>query len=668
MAEAEDVLQDAARHATIFVRDLWLRHRPPASGVEGVTLRDLSRRLDLLAQAVFGRAFALRQADPPAPPTLLDKLFRRGEGIRVQQALPATDGHTIWLPPSLPFGQTPSDITGYRLTLLQQATRAMRGSAEVWSSLSHPVEQALFLVLEADAADAALVRMLPGVAGALQRWRQQALSARPALTALPLHRRPLEAVVQRVLAQEVSDTRWMPVDAVWRRACSEARALPEVPAGRLLYRDLWTGEFRRPAPPATPLRPGDAQADDALATPARSARLPRSPTVREAPEDEDDKRPGAWMIQTAQPHEQAEDPIGMQRPTDRDEATAAEEFADALSELPQARLVATPSRPKEVLLSEDPPASRARLASPGGHTASAGRYRYPEWDYRRQAYAEGAVTVHVREAPEGPQAWVDATLARNQGLLGLVRRRFEMLQAHRMRLYRQLDGEEPDLNACVEAWADLRAGRPMPTHLYQTVRPARRDMAVLILTDVSGSTDGWLSADRRVIDVEREALLLVSRALENLRERHALQAFSGEGPHGVTVRVLKDFDEHRSDLVARRIASLEPEHHTRAGAALRHATASLMRQPAHHRLLLLLSDGKPNDIDDYEGRYGVEDMRQAVTEARLQGIHPFCLTVDRQAAAYLPQVFGPHHYAMLPRPERLPLVLLGWMKRLAGSG
>ncbi|AWI55554.1 hypothetical protein DEH84_18400 (plasmid) [Aquabacterium olei] len=667
MAEAEDVLQDAARHATIFVRDLWRRHRPPASRVEGIPLRDVSRRLDLLAHAVFGRAFALRQADPPAPATLLDKLFRRGEGVRVQQALPATDGHTIWLPAILPLGREPADITPYRLALLQQAMRAVRGSAAVWSSLNHPVEQALFLVLEADAADAALVRMLPGVAAALHNWRQQALSARPPPAALPAHRQPLEAVVRRILAQPVSQCKTMPVEAVWREARHAARTLPDAPPGRLLYRDLWTGEFRRPAP-AAPMRPGDPQADGLPPAPARSARLPRSPTVREAPDDEDDTRQGAWMVQTAQPHEQAEDPIGMQRPTDRDDTTAAEEFADALSELPQARLVATPSRPKEVLLSDDLPASRARAAPPSRDPGTAGRYRYPEWDYRSQTYVESAVTVHVSEAPEGPQAWVDATLARNQGLLSLVRRRFEMLQAQRLRLYRQLDGEEPDLNACVEAWADLRAGRPMPTHLYQTVRPARRDMAVLILTDISGSTDGWLSAHRRVIDVEREALLLVSRALESMRERHALQAFSGEGPRGVVVRVLKDFDEHRSDLVARRIASLEPEHYTRAGAALRHATATLMQQPAHHRLLLLLSDGKPNDIDDYEGRYGVEDMRQATTEARLQGIHPFCLTVDRQAAAYLPQVFGPHHYAMLPRPERLPIVLLEWMKRLAGSG
>jgi nitric oxide reductase NorD protein len=667
MAEAEDVLQDAARHATIFVRDLWRRHRPTASRVDGLALRDVSRRLDLLAHAVFGRAFALRQADPPAPATLLDKLFRRGEGVRVQHALPATDGHTIWLPATLPFGRDPADITPYRLALLQQAMRAVRGSAEVWSSLSHPVEQALFLVLEADAADAALARMLPGVAADLHSRRQHALSARPPLATLPAHRQPLEAVVRRILAQPMSQTQPMSVETVLRHARHEARALPDVPPGRLLYRDLWTGEFRRPAT-AAPMRAGDPQAETPSPTPARSARLPRSPTVREAPENEDDTRQGAWMVQTAQPHEQAEDPIGMQRPTDRDDATAAEEFADALSELPQARLVATPSRPKEVLLSEDLPASRSKAALPDRAPGTTGRHRYPEWDYRRQAYVEGAVTVHVSDAPEGPQAWVDATLAQNRALLHLVRRRFEMLQAQRLRLYRQLDGEEPDLNACVEAWADLRAGRPMPTHLYQTVRPARRDMAVLILTDVSGSTDGWLSAHRRVIDVEREALLLVSRALESMRERHALQAFSGEGPHGVVVRVLKDFDEQRSDLVARRIASLEPEHNTRAGAALRHATATLMQQPAHHRLLLLLSDGKPNDIDDYEGRYGVEDMRQATTEARLQGIHPFCLTVDRQAATYLPQVFGPHHYAMLPRPERLPVVLLEWMKRLAASG
>jgi nitric oxide reductase NorD protein len=90
-----------------------------------------------------------------------------------------------------------------------------------------------------------------------------------------------------------------------------------------------------------------------------------------------------------------------------------------------------------------------------------------------------------------------------------------------------------------------------------------------------------------------------------------------------------------------------------------------MRQPARHRLLLLLSDGKPNDEDDYEGRYGVEDMKRAVIEARLQDIFPFCLTIDRSAAGYLPYVFGPSQYALLPRPELLPSALLEWMRRLS---
>jgi nitric oxide reductase NorD protein len=230
-----------------------------------------------------------------------------------------------------------------------------------------------------------------------------------------------------------------------------------------------------------------------------------------------------------------------------------------------------------------------------------------------------------------------------------------------------VDGEEIDLDACVESAADFQAGLPRAERLYQTLRPARREMALALLIDVSGSTDAWVSGNRRIIDVEREALLLVCIALEAMRERYTVQAFSGEGPGAVTVRSVKAFDEHHGEQVSRRIAALEPERYTRVGAALRHVTAMLMREPARHRLLLLLSDGKPNDVDRYEGRYGVEDMRQAVLEARLQGIAPFCLTVDRAAASYLTGVFGASQYALLPRPELLPTALLDWLRRLASA-
>ena len=127
---------------------------------------------------------------------------------------------------------------------------------------------------------------------------------------------------------------------------------------------------------------------------------------------------------------------------------------------------------------------------------------------------------------------------------------------------------------------------------------------------------------------------------------------------------MRDFDDRVSAPVHARIAALEPDRYTRTGAALRHASALLSRLDAQHRLLLLLSDGKPNDIDHYEGRYGVADLRRAVAEAILQGIHPFCLTVDRQAPKYLPRVFGPGRYAVLQHTERLPLVVLQVLRRL----
>lgn len=150
-------------------------------------------------------------------------------------------------------------------------------------------------------------------------------------------------------------------------------------------------------------------------------------------------------------------------------------------------------------------------------------------------------------------------------------------------------------------------------------------------------------------------------------EPYSVIAFSGEGRHAVSVRQIKGFNEHYSNDIALRISALEPERYTRTGAALRHATANLMKMPAAHRLLLLLSDGKPNDNDDYEGRYGVEDMHMAVTEARLQNIFPFCLTIDRHAANYLPRIFGNNQYALLPKPEQLPKALLDWMKRLVAN-
>lgn len=673
MPEAEEVITDAARHATIYARELWQRHGRKETGPRRLGLRDVAQRLDLIITAVFGTSFPLRVAQPPAPATFLTKVFKRGEGPRVEVAVPANDGISIWLPSMLSAIGNDLALERYRVLALQQAMRVQRGSARMVEKLNEPLQRAVFTVIEADAADKALLNLLPGTRPQLEALRSAALSLRPSLSRFPEYRRPLEEFVRALLGNESS----YPAPASPAESLELAKAFSEEIGRRsprmgkenqlMLFRDLWTGELYLPPKGSKESRHENAPDSDKQAfNRPRSATLTRRPEVREAPEDEDDNKQGAWMIQTSQPHEQVEDPVGMQRPTDRDENTAAEEFADSLSELPEARLVSTPGRPKEVLLSEDAPVSRARqVSSPAAGPTS--RLQYPEWNYRSAAYIEAGATVHLLPPEDGPQAWVDSTLNEYRSMLQVVRRRFEMLRAQRVRLRKQLEGEEIDLQAYIEGLSDFKAGLPMPQALYQTWRSATRNMAIVLLMDVSGSTDGWISANKRIIDVEREALLLVSIALQGLGEPYAVLAFSGEGPHGVTIRAIKSFEETHNNDVAKRISALEPEHYTRAGAAIRHATTVLMSQPARHRLLLLLSDGKPNDIDDYEGRYGVEDMRQAVTEAKLQGINPFCLTIDRQAASYLPAVFGAHQYALLPRPDLLPTVLLEWMKRLVAA-
>jgi len=732
MAEAEDVLNDVARHATIHIRRLWLKHRGKDEGPRPISLPEVRQRIDLLIHAAHGFSLPLRVAHVPARPTMLTRIFRRHDVRQSGFAVPCTDGRSLWLPmelavpvpatASLPsVSSTPprrparntraqdqaaaaltdlpceddspgatataSPLDQYRRTTgelfrtiaLQQTCRVLRGSADHVAAAPCPRSLALYLVLEAQASDEHLLQELPGMATGINRLRRWALSLRPAVASLPPGSRHIESLVQQILSsdagQPVRGLPW-PVSPNPQESLEIASWLlrqhggdAKIPHSQALFKDGWTGELL-PAPPGG-LRGASVEGQSAegmdLEPPARSAHMPRSPKERKADDGEDEKEEGTWMIQTAEPLEKAEDPMGTQRPTDRDEETASEEFADALSELPEARLVSSPTPAKEVLLSDDTP-DRKNLARSETSEETTPRIHYPEWDYRINGYHHPGTTVHLLPPQHGPEAWIERTLARHRSMLDTIRRRFEMLRADRVWLRRRLDGDEIDIDAYTEARADTRAGLPMPQALYSQQRRQARNIAIVLLVDVSGSTDSYLANAHRIIDVEREALLLVAIALQHMGEPYSILAFSGDGPKGVTLSTLKLFSEPHSHEVALRIAALEPQHYTRSGAALRHATAQLMQQPAEHRLLLLLSDGKPNDSDVYEGRYGVEDTRRAVEEARVQGVHPFCLTIDRQAASYLPKIFGHGQYALLSKPAELPTVLLDWMRRLvAGS-
>ena len=292
---------------------------------------------------------------------------------------------------------------------------------------------------------------------------------------------------------------------------------------------------------------------------------------------------------------------------------------------------------------------------------------YPEWDWELGDYRPQGSIVRRYEPDITDDRWGTGVLTRHGALVRRLRERFERLRARRTRLNQQRDGDELDLTACVRALVDQRSGHTVDDRLYVAVRPARRGLAIALLIDISGSTDEWIDARRRVIDVEKVALLLASEALDALGDLYAILTFSGKGRSNVRMRTIKGFDETNGSVVRRRIGALEPEGYTRAGAAIRHAAALLERQPAAHRLLLIISDGKPNDIDGYEGLSGVEDTRQAIIETRARGIYPFCLTIDRQGQEYLGRIFGEAGHTVLRNPQQLPLALVKVVKHLLAS-
>ncbi len=477
MAEAEDVITDAARHATAGVQALWRRHRARSAAPPTPLprLADSLPRLHLLVMAVFGTAYPIRPAQPPARTTLLASLFRRSRQPAGQHAVPATDGACIWLPDDAGTADRALASARWRTSALRQAMRAHRGSAQGLGRLGTALQQDVYLLLEAQAADDALATLLPGLVGPLTDLRRQALAGRPGLATLRGAAQALESLARCLLARPCGGAAGGAggagsADAAGGAggagcagcagcagggAASGALAPPSTDASvalarrlaarwqpglqgagpqraPLLVKDAWTGELRNPEAGAAPLCPPGSAPGDSSARPPRSARLSRRPGVRAASDDEDDARQGAWMVQPAQPHEHAEDPLGLQRPTDRDDAAAAEDYAESLADLAQARLVSTPGQAREVLLSDDPPGGRARPRppAPDGHpAASATTLRYPEWDYRTRAYPAPGATVRLTPAPAGPQAWVEQTLATHRTLLAELRRRFELLRA-----------------------------------------------------------------------------------------------------------------------------------------------------------------------------------------------------------------------------------------------
>jgi len=288
-------------------------------------------------------------------------------------------------------------------------------------------------------------------------------------------------------------------------------------------------------------------------------------------------------------------------------------------------------------------------------------FLYDEWDSRIQDYRTRWCRVIEQAASEGTEEFFERTRSHYGGVVSLIRRYFEGIRPPALRrVRRQADGDEVDIEAAVEALVERRA-RAGPSDFVYIRRDRRdRDVAAVFLVDLSGSTGQQIGpGGSRIIDVEKEGLVLLCEALEAIGDQYAVYGYSGQSRHEVQIVVLKDFDERYGPQVWRRIGAVRPLVQNRDGAAIRHALRRLSERTARVKLMMMLSDGRPLD-DAYQDEYALEDTKAALREAKALGVHPFCITVDQEARGYLERMYGDVCYLIIDRveslPERLPRI------------
>jgi len=286
-------------------------------------------------------------------------------------------------------------------------------------------------------------------------------------------------------------------------------------------------------------------------------------------------------------------------------------------------------------------------------------FYYDEWDYHRNAYRRAWCHVFEMPVKPGDGAFVRETRQRYAPLIAQLKRKFEAVRGEDRILGRQHEGEEIDLDALVEAVNDRKSGAEPSPRLFCRRQRNDRSLAAMFMVDMSGSTKGWIN------DAEREALVMLCEALEKLGDAYAIYGFSGWTRTRCDIYRIKTFKDAYDDEVRARIGAIEAKDYTRMGVAIRHLSKLLAAQPARHKLLVTLSDGRPDDFgDEYRGNYGIEDTRRALQEARQQGIRSYCVTIERHGADYLKHMVGPASYTVLDDVKKLPLKVADIYRRL----
>ncbi|MDH5655002.1 MAG: VWA domain-containing protein [Spirochaetia bacterium] len=281
-----------------------------------------------------------------------------------------------------------------------------------------------------------------------------------------------------------------------------------------------------------------------------------------------------------------------------------------------------------------------------------------EWNCRTQHYHKKWCNIWEKDITPVEDDFIARTMHKYSGLVKHLRRTFEAMRDEDRLLKRQVHGDDVDIDALVQALADAKDGSEMSHQLFTRMHRTERNIAVMFMVDMSGSTKGWIN------EAIKESLLLLCESLESLGDRYAIYGFSGMKRTRCLVFRIKKFEEKFDETVKGRISGIKPQDYTRMGFAVRYLGQKLMEIDAKKKILIVISDGKPEDWDRYNGEYSIEDTKKSLIEARRNGIHPYCITIDTEAHEYLPHLFGGVNYTFIDDVRKLPLKVSDIYRRL----
>lgn len=611
----------------------------PASHDEArVALAEVAGRIAVLFRALGGEhGVELRAAADRVSRHRLSWRRRLGtEAEAVPQA--SFDGEVLRLPATLAVMPTREANAALYLWLAATAAHAVPQAVP-----EDPLAADLAVIASAEATAAATLEAAPGFAALHDELRLLTLDSRP-LPALP----ETEAAVEALVRHALGDPAPLPPAALALR-----ESPPPAPRGYRPMRPVTLWLLAQTGAQSAANRVEDRETEGQAETAEQGEKTVRA---RRRAADQAERKDSLILNKFEAILSWAEF-LNLNRRVEDDDDDSARKALDDQDELGLGQISKAPATRLKLHLDLAP--------EDVDREALSGVFVYPEWEARARRYLPGHVRVLDSEPEPAPSEAppFDAAARRR---IRAVRRQFEALRPGRVTTTGHRDGDELDLEAIVRREVGLRVAGEGSDRVWKRTDPQARDLAVAILLDISRSTESAVTG-RAVIDIEREALAALAWGLDACGDAVMIQAFSSLKRDRVFVTTAKRFDEPMSGAVEARIAAFRPRFYTRLGAGIRHASAGLASEAKRRRLLLVITDGKPNDLDHYEGRHGIEDSAMAVREARRAGQAVFGITVDREGKSWFPRIFGQGGHALIPEPDRLPEALPRIYRELVGA-